>query len=329
MPRWTIHAGLVAVVSVACLLAGYRAGAQEVEPKGTPNSLQPGQVMKVGDTIITSEQLLARIWDAEVMIEEGKRELPKELTYLRDTALLELEAKRLGGLYFVEAERIAEKDAQIKVLKDGLKERTRGMLTYEEWLKQQGMTVEQFETYVYERTPVILLKRILVNYFEWTEESIDSSHILVKTRERANDLHKRLKGVKAEDLNTTFEDLAVTHSEDPGSSVTRGRLPRVYRHDGSFVKEAGDALWELKDGEFSGPVQTDYGYHIFLRRKTYQPRKESLTALLPELKKAATRPNEEDYFNRWVRWVFNTQKYKVERRLPGYDCKPDKKIGEK
>jgi foldase protein PrsA len=330
MPRWTIQAGLVAVVSVACLVAGYRAGAQEVETKGTPNSLQPGQVMKVGDIVITSEQLLARIWDAEVMIEDAsKRELPRELTYLRDNALLELEARRLGGLTFTEAERNAEKEAQIKVLKAGLKERTRGMLTYEDWLKQQGMSVEQFEAYLYERTPVILMKRVLVNYFEQTEESLDSSHILVETRERALELHKRLKGAKAEELVATFEDLAVTHSEDPGAGVTRGRLPRVYRNDGSLVIEASDALWALKDGEFSEPVKTTYGYHIFMRRKTYTPKKQTLGELRESLMKAQTRQNEDDYFNRWVRWVFNTQKYKVERRLPGYDCNPDKRIGEK
>jgi parvulin-like peptidyl-prolyl isomerase len=329
MFRWILHAGVVGAVAAICLAVGYSAGAQETEPKETPNSLVPGQVMTVGGTVITSEQLLARIWDAEVMIEAEKRELPKELTYLRDTALLDLEARRLGGLALTDAEIRAETDAQIEMLKQLIKEKTRGTHTYEDWLKEQGMSVEEFETYIFDRARVIIMRRVLVRYFEETEPSIDCSHILVNKLERAKDLHKRLKESSAAKLTETFEDLAVQHSEDPAAGVTQGRLPRIYQNDGTLVKEAADALWALKDKEFSEPVKTDYGYHIFMRRETFTPKKRPLGEMRGDLIKAPTRQNEEDYFNRWVRWVFNTQKYKVERRLPGYDCKPDQKIQEK
>jgi parvulin-like peptidyl-prolyl isomerase len=329
MSRCVFHAGLVGAVAAFCLAVGYSAGAQETEPKETPNSLLPGQVMKVGDTVITSEQLLARIWDAEVMVEADKRELPKELTYLRDTALLDLEARRLGGFAPTDAEIETETKSQIETLKALIKEKTRGTHTYEDWLKEQGMSVEEFEAYIFDRARVIIMRRVLVRYFEETEPSIDCSHILVNKLERAKDLHKRLKESSAAKLTETFEDLAVQHSEDPAAGVTQGRLPRIYENDGTLVKEAAGALWALKDGEFSEPVKTDYGYHIFMRHKTYTPKKRPLADMRAELIKAPTRQNEEDYFNRWVRWVFNTQKYKVERRLPGYDCKPDQRIQEK
>ena len=329
MFRWLIHTGAVAAVAGICLLIGYSAGAQEVPAKGTPNSLQPGQIWRVGDQIVTSDQLVARIWDTQTLLKPEERTFDRELVYLRDTALLPQEAKRLGGLSITDAEVQAETHKQVSALKARIKEDSRGLVTYEGWLEQQGMSPEEFEAYVFDRARIILMKRILVRYFEETEPSIDCSHILVKTRERAEDLHKRLKAASADKLNETFEDLAVQHSEDPAAGITKGRLPRIYEQDGTLVTEAAEALWKLKDKEFSGAVKTEYGYHIFLRRETFTPVRKPLAELRATLIKAETRPNEEDYFNRWVRWVFNTQKYKVERRVPGFDCKPDQKIQEK
>jgi len=329
LTRPLLHAGGVFAVALTCLLVGYSAGAQEVPERSAPNSLQPGQIWRVGDQIVTSDQLVARLWDSEVLVEPDKRMLAKEMVYLRDTALIPLEARRLGGVSVTDAETQLETQNQITMLKAELKARTRGLVSYEDWLKQQGMTVEEFETYVFERARIILMKRILVRYFEETEPSIDCSHILLRTVERANDIHKRLKETSAAKLEETFEDLAVQHSEDSTAGVTRGRLPRIFQNDGTLVAEAEEALWKLKDAEFSEPVKTDYGYHVFLRRKTYSPPRQPLSALRDKLIKAPTRENEQDYFNRWVRWVFNTQKYKVERRLPGYDCKPDQKNPEK
>jgi hypothetical protein len=54
---------------------------------------------------------------------------------------------------------------------------------------------------------------------------------------------------------------------------------------------------------------------------------------LSELREAliteAPRENDDERFNRWVRWVINTQKYKVERRLPGLDCPPNEPMPSK
>src|SRR5688572_29168503 len=86
--RRIFHVGLVAAVAVACLFVGYSAGAQEIPAKGTPNSFQPGQIWRVGDQIVTSDQLVARIWDTQLMLKPAERTFDRELAYLRDTALL-------------------------------------------------------------------------------------------------------------------------------------------------------------------------------------------------------------------------------------------------
>lgn len=327
--QWLFRSTFVALVATTCLFVGYKAGAQETPKQGEPNSLKVGQVQKIGGKVVTAEDLLARIWEYEAMLEPDKRILETTLAYLRDTALLDLEAKRLG-LTLIDSEVTAETTNQLDAIKQMVKDKTRGTMTYEQWLAQQGLSKEDFESYVHDRARIILQKRILVNYFEQTEQSIEGKHILVKTRDQAVDIIKILNRTPADKLDEVFEDLAVQRSIDPAAGITRGKLPRIFEHDQSLVDEAADALWSLKDDEFSKePVKTSYGYHVFKRDRTHTPEKKPLTDMKSDLMKSVTRPQEVEYFNRWVRWVFNTQKYKVERRLPGYDCKPNELIQEK
>lgn len=318
---WQVAAA-VALLTVG-LACGYGAGAQDTPNQGAKNTLQPNQVMRIGDKVITAEQLIARIWDQESVMPERQRVLVSSLTYLRDTSLLDLEAARQKLTIAAEEQNLVTTQ-QLDLIKQRIHEDTGGMLPYEEWLKQQNLKKDEFESYVRDRARVILLKRLLVTHFEKTEESVEASHILVTQLADAKDLHRRLKETAANKLHEKFEDLAVSRSEDPSAGVTKGLLPRLFRHDGTLVKEAEDAIWALKDGEYSEPVKTSYGYHIFKRNRTFTPARKSLDEMRGELMKSPDVA--EENFNRWVRWVFNTQKYPVQRRLPGYDCKPDQPI---
>lgn len=75
----------------------------------------------------------------------------------------------------------------------------------------------------------------------------------------------------AEDPVAKFEELADEYSEDPG----RESNPTGYIYTaGSMVPEFEETAAMLKPGEISDPVQSDYGFHIILRRDLVSALKE-------------------------------------------------------
>jgi peptidyl-prolyl cis-trans isomerase SurA len=57
-----------------------------------------------------------------------------------------------------------------------------------------------------------------------------------------------------------FEELAMRHSDDPGSAKNGGGLGLARR--GVFVKEFEEAAFSLKPGQVSDIVETQFGFHI-------------------------------------------------------------------
>ena len=67
----------------------------------------------------------------------------------------------------------------------------------------------------------------------------------------------------ADDPIAKFEELAAQYSDDPG----RESNPTGYIYTaGTMVAEFEEAATGLKPGQISEPVQSDYGFHIILRR---------------------------------------------------------------
>jgi len=81
-----------------------------------------------------------------------------------------------------------------------------------------------------------------------------ASHILVPTKEKADQLIKKIKG------GAKFEDVAKAESTD-NSKANGGDLG--WFTTARMVKPFGDAVKVLKKGEITtDPVQTQYGWHI-------------------------------------------------------------------
>ena len=94
-----------------------------------------------------------------------------------------------------------------------------------------------------------------------------ASHILIKADKAANAADKAKAKARAEDLlaqarknPTGFADLARKNSQDEGSAPNGGDLDFFGR--GAMVKPFDEAAFNLKSGEISNVVESDFGYHV-------------------------------------------------------------------
>ncbi len=95
-------------------------------------------------------------------------------------------------------------------------------------------------------------------------EQRHASHILIKAdnaaerpaaKARAEKLYAEVKAAPGK-----FAELAKKNSQDPGSAAQGGDLGNFTRD--TMVKPFADAVFAMKAGEISAPVETEYGYHI-------------------------------------------------------------------
>ncbi len=86
--------------------------------------------------------------------------------------------------------------------------------------------------------------------------TINASHILVPHKHDAEDLVKKIAA------GESFEELAKKHSTCP-SGKNGGSLGTFGK--GQMVAPFETAAFALKPGEISGPVQTQFGYHLIKR----------------------------------------------------------------
>lgn len=87
-----------------------------------------------------------------------------------------------------------------------------------------------------------------------SDETVNASHILVDTEEKANEL---LAKIKANEIS--FEDCAKENSSCP-SKAQGGSLGDFSR--GQMVPEFDSAVFSMEVGEISAPVKTQFGYHL-------------------------------------------------------------------
>lgn len=100
-----------------------------------------------------------------------------------------------------------------------------------------------------------------------TQEQRHAAHILISVTAQASDADKQAARAKAEKILQQlkqspgkFAELAKQYSQDPGSAANGGDLGFFER--GMMVKPFDDAVFQLKPGEMSGLVQSDFGFHI-------------------------------------------------------------------
>ncbi|MDB5865574.1 MAG: peptidylprolyl isomerase [Betaproteobacteria bacterium] len=121
-------------------------------------------------------------------------------------------------------------------------------------------------------------------------ESRQASHILIGVDKSAGDEAKKKARAQADQIYeelkknpSAFTELAKKQSQDPGSAAKGGDLGSFSR--GSMVKAFDDAVFSMKVGETSAPVESEYGYHIIRVTGSTPAQVKSLEQARPEIEK--------------------------------------------
>ncbi len=156
-----------------------------------------------------------------------------------------------------DVEQLKEQLAPFNRSLDDLKADIRKSLRQRGWVEQQiasktAVSEEEAKAF-YEANPEASQR----------PESVRASHILLLTNQGKSDAEQleaisalRSQIVSGED----FSLLAKQHSEDPGSKDLGGDLNYFQR--GMMVPEFEEAAFNLEIDQVSGPVKTEYGYHL-------------------------------------------------------------------
>ncbi len=119
-----------------------------------------------------------------------------------------------------------------------------------------------------------------------------ASHILIASEKLGKDKAKTKAEEVLKELQKTpaaFAELAKKNSDDPGSASKGGDLGFFGR--GMMVKPFEDAAFSLKEGQMSGVVESDFGFHIIkltgIHAAKEKPLAEVKGEIEAELKKTA------------------------------------------
>ena len=152
---------------------------------------------------------------------------------------------------------------------DAIEELKTGMLV-EKMIKSE---VLDKDTTDYTKDVESMLESTKKQYEMKSGPKVQASHILIKIDETMTDekakakieeLKKELDATPAEKKNEKFAELAKNNSACP-SKEEGGDLGAFGR--GQMVPEFDKAAFEMKVGEISAPVKTQFGYHLILKTK--------------------------------------------------------------
>ena len=261
---------------------------------GGGSSLPAGVVAQVKGQSITKAELDALLDQTRHSYKAQKRVFPKAgsaeyqslvqqaVQYLVQNAEYEQKAAALGVK--VTAADIDKRLKQIKKQYFGGSEKR-----YRAALKKQGLTDKQVQEsirvqLVQEALSKRLTKSITVTddearayYLQHPQtytmpESRNVRHILVKKKALADSIYKQLCGSASPctKAKADFAALAKKYSTDPGSKNQGGKYTAVR---GQSVPEFDKVAFELKTGEISKPVHTQYGWHVIQAISNVHPRK--------------------------------------------------------
>lgn len=132
-------------------------------------------------------------------------------------------------------------------------------------------------------------------------EQARASHILIRVADPKQDARAKqtillIQGRLAK--GEKFADLARQYSEDPGSKDKGGDLGFFAR--GAMVKEFEQVAFSLAPGQVSGPVRTQFGYHLILLHEKKPPKKALYQEVAGKIREELAQERQEALFQKWL-----------------------------
>ena len=130
-----------------------------------------------------------------------------------------------------------------------------GQAGFDKWLEENIYTEVEFQTYLEEQLLATKIQELVLNDVGTNAEQVNARHIVVATREQAEDLRSKIVA------GADFATLASTHSLDRSTSLNGGDLgwfPKGLLTTPALEAEA----FALDPGQMGGIVKTEIGFHI-------------------------------------------------------------------
>jgi peptidyl-prolyl cis-trans isomerase C len=142
-----------------------------------------------------------------------------------------------------------------------------------------------------------------------TPEQRCARHILFNKdqKAKAEEVKKQLQN------GADFAELAKKYSQDPGSAEKGGDLGCLGR--GETVPSFEKALFNAKQGEIVGPVQTEFGYHIIEVTDVKEQSTQPLEDVEGQIREQLSADIQAEEFSSWIK---KQEEQRDVRYLPGY-----------
>lgn len=198
---------------------------------------------------------------------------------------------------------------------------------FEEALKQANLTEDQLKDEFKKQVIMNAVQEDIVKDITVTDEDIQTyydenkdkqfsvgaganvSHILVDDEETA-------KGLKAKiDAGADFATLAKENSKDTGTATNGGSLGFIPYNSTQYVAEFVEGFKNLKEGEVSAPVKSQYGYHIIKATGLKAATVTTLDQVKDQIKSTLTQQKQSQTFNAKI------EEWKTALKVKTYDDK--------
>jgi peptidyl-prolyl cis-trans isomerase C len=228
----------------------------------------------------------------------------------------------------------SEVNQEIETIKDQIVEQARaqGMnvgreKAFQQALEQAGLTEEELREQIREQLPVQKVQVRVAGDAEASQEEIEqfyeenkklqfttpeqrcARHILFNKdqREKAEEVKGQLQN------GADFAELAKEFSQDPAGAENGGDLGCLGK--GETVPSFEEAVFNARQGEIVGPVESEFGYHLIevtdIKERSTQPLSEVETQIREQL-------STDEQAQKFSAWVQEQKEQRDVKYLPGY-----------